>query len=77
VRTPLFIIHGKQDIYVPHQQSVDMAERVRANGVEVEHQSQDGHGFVDAESLLTACRDTGAFLLRHLSQSAGPHPGGG
>ncbi len=70
IRAPLFLIHGQDDPQVPRRQSDRLAEAVRANGVPVEFQGQDGHGFADADSLYTACRDTANFLIRQLGPDA-------
>ncbi len=64
---PLLILHGTADPVVPVEQSIRLAEAVRAAGGDVELHVYDGegHGWRQPATHLDAYARIGAFLARH------------
>ena len=67
IRSPLLLLHGADDVVVPASQSAALAERLRANGVDVEHHVYDGegHGWRSPATIRDELERTEAFLSRH------------
>jgi dipeptidyl aminopeptidase/acylaminoacyl peptidase len=68
IRVPLLVLHGDADPVVPVDQSVRLAERVRAAGGDVELHvfPGEGHGFRQLEHRVAEYELMGAFLRRVL-----------
>jgi len=69
VRAPLFVIHGANDPRVPLSEAEQLAEAVRANGVECELvvYEDEGHGLARRVNRLDAYPRALAFLRRALA----------
>jgi acetyl esterase/lipase len=72
---PLLVQHGDIDYLVPHHQSLDLAARYRAAGVEVEVDIVPGadHGF-DGGDMDAIVERAAAFLARQLGVDRRPAP---
>lgn len=68
-RSPVLLIHGDDDRNVPFSESVDLAESLRARGVEFEQLifPDEVHGFLLHSNWLEAYRRSADFLRRKLS----------
>jgi dipeptidyl aminopeptidase/acylaminoacyl peptidase len=68
IDVPLLVLHGDADPVVPVDQSVRLAERVRAGGGDVELHvfPGEGHGFRQPEHRVAEYELMGAFLRRVL-----------
>ncbi len=68
VRAPVLLFHGREDVVVPHQQSVDFAEAVRRKGGIAELVSYDGegHGFVKEATRRDVIEKMEGFLNRYV-----------
>ncbi|MFM8482849.1 MAG: alpha/beta hydrolase family protein, partial [Actinomycetota bacterium] len=66
--TPILLFHGTEDPVVPIDQSIRLAESIRAHGGLVEDVVFDGegHGFRRRESKIVEFERTEQFLRRHL-----------
>ncbi len=71
-RSPVLVIHGDDDRNVPFSETVDLAERLRARGVEVEQLvfPDEVHGFLLHKNWLAAYRATADFFDRKLQPAA-------
>lgn len=69
-RSPVLLIHGDDDRNVPFQQSVDLAEALRARGVTVEQLvfPDEIHDFLVQAHWIEAYRRATDFLERHLKK---------
>ncbi len=69
-RSPVLLIHGDDDRNVPFQQSVDIAEALRAKGVEVEEfvLPDEVHDFLVHAHWVEVYRRTAEFLERRLKK---------
>ena len=69
-RSPVLIIHGDDDRSVPFQQSVDLVEALRAQGVTVEQLifPDEEHDFLVQAHWIEAYRATADFLERNLKK---------
>lgn len=74
--TPILLFHGTEDPVVPIDQSIRLAESIRAYGGVVEDVvfAGEGHGFRRRESKIVEFERTEQFLRRHLGV-AEPLPG--
>jgi len=70
-RSPVLLIHGDDDRNVPFAESVELAEKLRARGVEVEVLvfPDEVHGFLVHSHWLEVFRRSSEFLIRHLDSS--------
>lgn len=72
ISAPLFVIHGANDPRVPLSEAEQLAESVRANGLEcllrVYH--DEGHGLAKRANRLDAYPRVTAFLARHLESTS-------
>jgi dipeptidyl aminopeptidase/acylaminoacyl peptidase len=69
-RSPVLLIHGDDDRNVPFQQSVDLVEALRAQGVKVERLvfPDEVHDFLVQAHWIEAYRAAADFLSRHLKR---------
>ena len=69
-RSPVLVIHGDDDRSVPFQQSVDLVEALRAQGVTVEQLifPDEGHDLLVQAHWIEAYRATADFLERNLKK---------
>jgi dipeptidyl aminopeptidase/acylaminoacyl peptidase len=69
IRTPLMVIHGKNDPRVPVGEAEQIVERVRESGGTVEYllYEDEGHGLAKLKNRLDAYPKVAAFLDEHLS----------
>jgi dipeptidyl aminopeptidase/acylaminoacyl peptidase len=69
-RSPVLLIHGDDDRNVPFQQTVDLAEALRAQGVTVEQLvfPDETHDFLVQAHWIEAYRATADFLERNLKK---------
>jgi dipeptidyl aminopeptidase/acylaminoacyl peptidase len=72
ITAPLLILQGADDEIVPPAQSSAIADRLRAQGREVELHVYDGegHGWGRPETVVDELRRTEAFLRRHVRREA-------
>ena len=72
ITAPLLILQGSDDEIVPPAQSSAIADRLRAQGREVELHVYDGegHGWGRPETMVDELRRTEAFLRRHVLRVA-------
>jgi dipeptidyl aminopeptidase/acylaminoacyl peptidase len=72
-RSPVLLIHGDDDRNVPFSETVDLAQALRARGVEVEQLvfPDEVHDFLRHQDWLRAFRAAGEFLERRLAGTAG------
>ncbi len=75
-KSPVLFIHGDDDRNVPFAQTVEMAEALRAQGVEFEELvfPDEIHDFLEHRHWLEAYHAAADFLDRRLSRAAGPDP---
>ena len=68
IRAPLFVVHGTNDPRVPLSEASQLAEALRARGVECELlvYPDEGHGLAKRANRLDAYPKAAAFLERHL-----------
>jgi dipeptidyl aminopeptidase/acylaminoacyl peptidase len=68
IRSPLMVIHGKNDPRVPVGEAEQIVERVRKNGGTVEYllYEDEGHGLLKLKNRLDAYPKIAAFLDEHL-----------
>ena len=69
-RSPVLLIHGDDDRNVPFQQSVDLVEALRKQGVKVERLifPDEVHDFLVQAHWIEAYRASADFLSRHLKR---------
>ena len=69
IRRPLMVLQGANDPRVLQEESDDIVEAVRANGVPVEYIvfEDEGHGFVKKENREEAYREMREFLDQYLA----------
>ena len=69
-RSPVLLIHGDDDRNVPFQQTVDVAEALQKNGVEVEEfvLPDEVHDFLVHAHWLAVYRAAADFLDRKLAR---------
>ncbi|MDH3225094.1 MAG: prolyl oligopeptidase family serine peptidase, partial [Gemmatimonadota bacterium] len=72
-RSPVLFIHGDDDRNVPFRETVDLAQKLRKRGVDVEFLSfpDEVHGFLRHESWLRAYRAASLFFDRRLRGPGG------
>jgi dipeptidyl aminopeptidase/acylaminoacyl peptidase len=70
IRAPLLLLAGQNDIRCPVEETQQMAEAARKNGVTVEVKiyENEGHGFVKRENEIDAFKRAARFLNTHLGQ---------
>ena len=68
VKAPVLLFHGKEDKVIPYQQTVDYADKVRANGgiAEVVLYDEEGHGFRMEKNRRAQLTKMEAFLDRYV-----------
>lgn len=68
VRAPVLLLHGKEDVAVPYQQSVEFAEAVRRNGglAELVLYDDEGHGFAKEANRRDALEKMEKFLMKYV-----------
>jgi dipeptidyl aminopeptidase/acylaminoacyl peptidase len=68
IRAPLLLLAGQNDIRCPVEETLQMAEGARKNGVTVEVKvyENEGHGFVRRENEIDASRRAARFLEAHV-----------
>ena len=68
VRAPVLLFHGTEDKAVPHQQSLEFAEAVRANGevAELVSYEGEGHGFVKEATRRDVLEKMEKFLEKYV-----------
>lgn len=69
-RSPVLVIHGDDDRNVPFSETVDLVERLRARGVEVEQLifPDEVHGFLLHRNWVAAYEATAEFFDRKLGR---------
>src|SRR6266487_798633 len=70
IRAPLLLLAGKNDIRCPVEETMQMAEAARKNGVTVEVKvyEDEGHGFVRRENEIDSIKRSAKFLETHVGQ---------
>src|SRR6266571_1649087 len=70
IRAPLLLLAGQNDIRCPVEETQQMAEAARKNGVTVEVKiyENEGHGFVRRENEIDAFKRAARFLDEHVGQ---------
>ena len=68
IRTPLMLFQGANDSRVVQAESDQIAEGLRARGVDIEYIvfDDEGHGFVHPKNLMTLFDSVERFLAEHL-----------
>ncbi|MGW8437674.1 S9 family peptidase [Nocardiopsis sp. NPDC055879] len=68
IRTPLMLVQGANDSRVVRAESDQIAEGLRARGVDIEYIvfDDEGHGFVHPKNLITMFDSAERFLAEHL-----------
>ncbi|HEX4919133.1 MAG TPA: S9 family peptidase [Candidatus Bathyarchaeia archaeon] len=68
IKSPLLLLAGKNDIRCPAEETLQMAEAARKNGVEVEVKiyENEGHAFVRKENEIDSIRLAAEFLDKHV-----------
>ena len=68
IRAPLLLLAGKNDIRCPVEETVQMAEAARKNGVEVEVKiyENEGHQFARKENEIDSIKRAARFLEKHV-----------
>jgi dipeptidyl aminopeptidase/acylaminoacyl peptidase len=68
VRAPVLLLHGKQDVAVPYQQSVEFSDAVQRNGglAELVLYEDEGHGFVKETNRRDALEKMEKFLTKYV-----------
>ncbi len=68
VRAPVLLLHGKEDVAVPYQQSVEFADAVKRNGglAELVLYDDEGHGFVKETNRQDAMEKMEKFLMKYV-----------
>ena len=68
IRAPLLLLAGKNDIRCPVEETVQMAEAARKNGVEVEVKiyENEGHQFARKENEIDSIKRAAKFLENHV-----------
>jgi dipeptidyl aminopeptidase/acylaminoacyl peptidase len=79
IRTPLFIVQGKNDPRVPWTESEQMLEAVKKNGVPAWYlmATDEGHGFRKKSNIDFYVSAAAYFLETHLFGAGGTAPGAG
>ncbi len=72
-RTPVLLFHGKEDLAVPYQQSVEFAEAVKRRGgiAELVLYEDEGHGFRKEKNRKDQLEKMEAFLDRYVINRQG------
>jgi dipeptidyl aminopeptidase/acylaminoacyl peptidase len=72
IRAPLLLVAGQHDIRCPVEETQQMAEAARKNGipVEVKIYENEGHGLVRRENQIDEIKRTARFLETHVKQTA-------
>ncbi|TMI38705.1 S9 family peptidase [Candidatus Bathyarchaeota archaeon] len=70
IRAPLLLLDGQHDICCPVEETQQMAEAARKNGVTVEVKiyENEGHGFVRRENEIDSIKRAARFLDQHVGQ---------
>ncbi|TMH96635.1 S9 family peptidase, partial [Candidatus Bathyarchaeota archaeon] len=70
IRAPLLLLAGQHDIRCPAEETRQMAEAARKNGVTVEVKiyENEGHGFVRRENEIDSIKRVATFLETHVKQ---------
>jgi dipeptidyl aminopeptidase/acylaminoacyl peptidase len=70
IRAPLLLLAGKNDIRCPVEETMQMAEAARKNGVAVELKiyENEGHQFVRKENEIDSIKRAAKFLETHVSR---------
>ena len=73
IRAPLLLLAGKNDIRCPVEETMQMAEAARKNGVTVEVKiyEDEGHGFVRRENEIDSIKRSAKFLETHVGSRQG------
>ena len=68
IRAPLLLLAGKNDIRCPVEETMQMAEAARKNGVTVEVKvyENEGHEFVRKENEIDSIKRAAKFLETHI-----------
>lgn len=68
IKTPLFVIHGKNDPRVPYTEAEQLVEALRKRGVAVQYElfEDEGHGIRKLENRLELYPKVADFLDKHL-----------
>lgn len=76
-RSPVLVIHGDDDRNVPFSETVDLAEQLRARGVDVEQLvfPDEVHGFLLHRNWLAAYRAAADFFDRKLKPATATNGG--
>ena len=71
IRAPLLLLAGKNDIRCPVEETMQMAEAARKNGVTVELKiyENEGHQFVRKENEIDSIKRAAKFLETHVGKS--------
>jgi len=73
IRAPLLLLAGKNDIRCPVEETMQMADAARKNGVTVEVKvyEDEGHGFVRRENEIDSIKRSAKFLETHVGARPG------
>ncbi|HEV8160462.1 MAG TPA: S9 family peptidase, partial [Pyrinomonadaceae bacterium] len=68
IKTPLFVIHGKNDPRVPYTEAEQLVEKLKNRGVSVEYKlfDDEGHGISKLKNRLELYPKVADFLDKHL-----------
>ena len=68
IKTPLFVIHGKNDPRVPYTEAEQLVEKLKSRGVSVEYKlfDDEGHGISKLKNRLELYPKVADFLDKHL-----------
>ena len=72
IRAPLLLLAGRHDIRCPVEETQQMADAARKNGVAVEVKvyEDEGHGFVRRENEIDSIKRAARFLDEHVGERA-------
>ncbi len=68
IKTPLFVIHGKNDPRVPYTEAEQLVEKLKSRGVSVEYKlfDDEGHGIAKLKNRLELYPQVADFLDKYL-----------
>jgi len=77
IKAPLLLIAGGNDPRDPPTEAIQVAERVKANGgnVEMKIYQDEGHGFSRLENIIDEANRIAEFLKKHVPPPDGAKPG--
>lgn len=74
IRTPLFVLHGRNDPRVPIHEAEQIVQALKESGRTVDHLyfENEGHGFSRRENQVEAARRCAEFFTRYLDSAVAP-----